>query len=303
MAHWVDALTDKEVEGTLACVDTLKTVPWAAPLLATTRSIVDKLLVGLTDHEAYAKNPVSAAEKSFLFELRFAAALASAGISATYEHGAGVGDTTVDFLVHLEPRPWLVELVSLHESAAFKAATWDQVETDGSGAKVNTFGFALGLDKEEPKQSEEGETLKAQERIGAKVFDSKSKKPLKFPEPGPAIHMLMVDARGFLGSGMGDKADWHQIVYGSEGLPPELVKFWKDPHTGKEAPIRGLLEHECPLPAAALIRERLHILAFVCERDFNPGELRERTFICCNPALFGSEDVARETLARWPIQR
>jgi hypothetical protein len=91
-------------------------------------------------------------------------------------------------------------------------------------------------------------------------------------------------------------------MYGAEGLPPELVKFWKDPNTGKEAPIRGLLDPECPLPAAALVRERIHVIAFVCEKDFTPGELRERTFMCCNPSQFESEDAAGEALAHWPIR-
>jgi hypothetical protein len=303
MAHWADSLTEKEVEGTLACVDVLKEVPWAAPLLAIARAIVGKLLVGVADREAYAKNPVSSAEKSFLFELRFAAALATAGVNATYEHGAGVGDSTVDFLVHLEPRPWLVELVSLHESVALKAATWSHVDASSSSVKVETFGFALGLDKEKPKQTDEGETLKAQERIGAKVFDSNGKKAVKFPGPGAAVHMLVVDARGFLGSGIGDTADWHHIVYGADGLRPELVKVWKDATTGKEAPIRGLLEADCPLPAAALVRERLHVIAFVCEKDFAPGELGKRMVFCWNPFRFESEDAAREALAHWPIQR
>ena len=303
MAYWADSLTKREVEGTLACVDLLKAVHWAAPLLATTKGIVDKLLVGIVDRKAYAASPLLAAEKSLLFEIRVAAALATAGVDATYEHRAGVGDSTVDFLVRLEPRPWLVELVSLHESVAVKAAAWSRVDEDESGAKIERFGFSLGLDNEEPKQTDEGETLKAQQRIGAKVFDSREKKPVKFPAPGAAVHMLLVDARGFLGGGLGDEADWRHLVYGASGLRPELVKLWKDPYTGKEAAIRGLFEAECPLPAAALVRERLHVIAFVCETDFAPNELRERMVMCCNPLLFESEATARATIARWPIRR
>ena len=81
------------------------------------------------------------------------------------------------------------------------------------------------------------------------------------------------------------------------------MKLWKDPRTGKEEPILGLLERGCPLASATFVRERLHVIAFICEKDFNLGELRERTFMLCNPALFESEGAAREAIATWPLRR
>ena len=146
----------------------------------------------MTDKKAYQANPLQPSEMSLLFEIRFARALTDAGLSAQYEHCAGVGNSTVDFLVDGDP-PWLVELVSLHESNAFKAASWK------SGVWA---GFQMGTNANDLRQSEEGETLKAQERIGGKVFDGQQ--PIKFPEPNGSIHMIMVDARGFLGDGHGD---------------------------------------------------------------------------------------------------
>jgi hypothetical protein len=56
-----------------------------------------------------------------LFEARFALALHDCGIAPEYEYAAGVGETTVDF----QFGRWLVELYSLGESDALKAATWE----------------------------------------------------------------------------------------------------------------------------------------------------------------------------------
>jgi hypothetical protein len=109
---------------------------------------------------------------------------------------------------------------------------------DESGSDVQVFGFSLGLDKDKPKQSAEGETLRAQRCIGAKVFGD-SKRPIKFPEPADAVNMVMADARGYLGSGIGDGADWHQIVSGARGLWPELVQHWVDPKTGSRRRFRA----------------------------------------------------------------
>lgn len=288
---WADSLKTEEVTATLDAANQLGSVAWAKPLLARAASILDRLRIGLTDKDAYRANPVTPAETSFLFEIRFACALANAGLKATYEYAAGVGTSTVDFRVELDP-PWLVELVSLHESDAFKAASW----TD------STFGgYLLRTDADDPRQSEEGETLKAQERIGAKVFDSK-RGPIKFPEPAGSIHMVMVDARGFMGDGHGDAADWRQMIHGPTGLEHYLVKYWTNPRTGARAAIRGLFEQECPLPAAGVAQQRLHVIGFICEKNFAPHEITKKSFYLCNPALFADETAARQALSQWPLR-
>lgn len=289
---WADSLTTEEVEATLEAARQLGAAPWAAPLLDGTKPILDRLRAGVNDRDAYRANPLRPSEMSFLFEIRFARSLAMAGLTAEYEHGAGVGKSSVDFRVNLDP-PWLVELVSLHESDGFKAAAWC------SGVWQ---GFALHTGSDDPRQSEEGETLKAQERIGAKVFDRKQGR-IKFPEPVGAINMVMVDARGFLGDGGGDRDDWHQIAYGPHGLEHHLVKHWTNPTTGVRAPIKGLFEPGCPLQAAPTAQARLHIIGFVCERSFAPAEIKEKSFYCCNPALFENEEAARAAMAGWPLRR
>ena len=81
---WSDSLRTEEVVGTLDAVDQLGGVSWAVPLLSQAASIVDRLRVGLADKDAYRANPITPAEMSFLFEIRFARAIASAGLTATY---------------------------------------------------------------------------------------------------------------------------------------------------------------------------------------------------------------------------
>jgi hypothetical protein len=288
---WTDTLKLEEVAGTLRAAERLESVGWARPLLDHTKHILDRLHVGLTDKDAYGLNPLAAAEMSFLFEIRFAAALAAAGLSAEYERSAGVGNSTVDFRVALNP-PWLVELVSLHESDAFKAASW----TNGV-----YHGYMLHTNATDPRQSLEGEALKAQERIGAKVFERRHG-PIKFPVPDGSIHLVMVDARGFGGDGHGAVADWCQISHGPSGLNPSCLLRWTDPKTGVAVPIKGLFEPECPLSAAPTLQARLHVIGFICERNFTEGEISARSIYRCNPSLFEDEAAAIGTMSRWPLR-
>jgi hypothetical protein len=65
-----------------------------------------------------------------LFELRYAHDLARADVAPVYEYPTGVGDSKVDFKLPGKV-PWLVELVSIRESDAMKAATTE--ETLGNG--------------------------------------------------------------------------------------------------------------------------------------------------------------------------
>ena len=283
-----DTLMKSELEGTLRAACRLRGVDWAKPLLnhKRTKQILDRL-------RGWPARPhkLTADKLPLLFEIRFAAALAAAGLSAEYEYNAGVGDSTIDFRVATDP-PWLVELVSLRESEAFKKASWN----DGV-----CQGYILDTHAEDPKQSLEGEAVRAQEKIGAKIFDGK--KPIKFPEPSGCIHMVMVDARGFGGDGHGDVGDWRQIVHGPAGLERPEVLCWTNPKTGNRKPISGLFEPECPLGAAKTSRDRVHVIGFVCEKIFAEREISEQAFYLCNPHLLGDAKAAQATMSGWPLRR
>lgn len=287
-----DNITLNEVTATVRAADALAHVAWAQPLLAQTAEIVNNLRTRLPDREA--GRPITGNDRAFFFELRFAEALYDSGLSARYEASYGVGASTVDFAVMGAPQ-WRIELVSLRSSDAVKAAT-----TSNEAAAVMVLTSPRdGAPLSEKIQSEEGEIIKAQERIGQKAFDGKL--PTKFPPPTEAIHMIMVDARGFIGGG-GDDADWAHIARGAAGLSVAQVRLWTDPKTGKREPIAGLFEPRCPGRAAATVQERIHVIGFVRERTFARGEIARATCYIPNPA-FESRARMGALLAKGPFTR
>lgn len=287
---WTNTLTENEVIATLAAEERLRGVDWAKPLLDCTSSMTDRVRVGLNDKAAYRANPVKPDEMSFFFEIRFADALAEAGMTASYEYSAGVGRSTVDFRVESNP-PWLVELVSLRESQAFKEASW---------ATPQCQGYFLSTNPNRPDQSVEGETRNAQRRIGMKVANREGR-PVKFPVPNDHLHMVIVDARGYMGDGKGLIDDFRQMVLGPDAVQPHFIQYWTDTETGQRGPIRGLFEQKCQLPASRVARERLHYIGLVCEKDFIPTELLDRIVYLPNLALFADEADAQRKFSGWPL--
>ncbi|MCG8447377.1 MAG: hypothetical protein MI753_16890 [Hyphomicrobiales bacterium] len=284
------SLSTEEVVATLRAADALASVPWAKPLLKHNADTVNNLRIRLDDRTA--GRPVRDNERGLLCELRYAETLHHAEARAEYEVNAGVGDTTVDFCVLSEPT-WLVELVGLRASKAVEAATND-----------NGVYASLVLSSPQPKatfaeqiQSEEAEIIKAQERIGEKAFRQGT--PVKFPQPAGKIQMIMVDVRGFIGGG-GDHYDWRHIANGPNGLPDCAIRTWTNPNSRVNEPIAGLFEERCRGRAAPTIRERIHVIGFVCEKTFEPGEIASSTVYCFNPHLVG--DTVRAAYEAWPLR-
>ena len=96
------------------------------------------------------------ANKAKLFELRFGHALRHAGIVPRYEV-PGEGESTIDFAFSSAKREWLVELMRLEETAAARQATKTQTDEEG----MSFISHILSTMAKDPRQSEEGETLKA----------------------------------------------------------------------------------------------------------------------------------------------
>ena len=65
----------------------------------------------------------------------------------------------------------------------------------------------------------------------------------------------------------------------------------------------GLFQPGCPLIAAPTLQSRVHFIGFICESTFAAGEIKQRVFYCCNPALFPDEAAAKAVMARWPLRR
>lgn len=285
------SISTEEVVATLRAADALASIPWAKPLLLHTADAVGNLRIRLADRKA--GRPVADDERGLFFELRYAETLHLAGAKADYEVSCGVGGSTVDFRVHATPS-WLVEVVGLRASDAVQAAIHD----DGTFASLMLTSPQPDAPFAEQIQSEEAEIIKAQERIGEKAFRGKA--PIKFPVPAGEIHMIMVDARGFIGVG-GDSYDWRHIANGSDGLPQPMVRSWKNPQTGATEPIAGLFEPGCPGRASPTVRERIHVIGFVCEKTFERLEIGRAAFYAFNPSLV--DDTVCAAWESWPLRQ
>jgi hypothetical protein len=278
-------LTSTEAMATAEAIETLRPLPWARPLL-------DRVEDG---------GGLATENMSTLLEVRFGRALHDCGIVPVYEHATGVGETSVDFAFG----GWNVELLSFDETDAAKAATWEAGPFFGRlllSPKPPTADEAQ-LDATERqrrselrKQSLEGETLKAIERIVGKVGNDG--RPSKFPVPdGTTRSMLVIDARA---QGRPDRLDCRQIAYGANALP-EWARYCWIGDDGQEFPILGAFDERNPLRGARYFRQRVHFLGIVSEETYEREELQYLIRFYHNPALFASEGDALAALRTFPL--
>jgi hypothetical protein len=274
---WGEILTAREAEYCQALLTELEGVDWARSLLARVRS------AGLS----YESKPL-------LFELRFAAEIHHRGLSATYEHPTGVGNDTVDFRIEHDGTDWLIELVSILPSDAVRRATRHY------GLFFETH---LSSDAQDPRESEEGELILVQQKIGAKVFDGN--RPIKFPRPHPPTYtVILVDMRGYGVTG-GDLWDYREIAYGPFGIPDHLQHFrhhWTDA-TGAVAPIRSLFDPANDRQRASpILRDRVHFLGFTADERYQPASLADGAHYLSNPHLFAEHGSSLSAFQRYPLR-
>lgn len=275
---WGEILTGKEVEYCERLRHELAAVAWAQPILSQ---------LPATENLSYTHKPL-------LFELRLAAEINARQLSATYEAGCGIGESSVDFEISANDVRWRIELVSISTSNAVKAATV---------TKDIFFRTVLSSDSEDPAHSEEGEILLVQQKIGEKVLRDGA--PTKFPAPEPnTYHIVLVDVRGFGLTG-GDRWDYREIAYGPAGLHGEIAVFrhhWRNPD-GSVAPILGLFDKKnTKQRAAALVRERIHLLGFCNDEDYSPGTLIKNSYYLANPHLIDSDSERTDVFHRYPLR-
>jgi hypothetical protein len=266
-----DTFTEEEAHGAVAMMRDLGAAPWARPLL---QAIADGS--GLTG-----------ANKALFFELRFGHGLHASCVTPPYEI-PGEAHSTLDFGFASVGKNFRVEMMRLTETTAAKAATRENVDEDG----VLYVSRVLNTNADDRRQSEEGETLKAVERICQKC--ERNGKPYKFPPPGGAINILLVDFRTFLDGG--DIPDRIHVALGGAHLRDVYRRYWK----GKL--IAGVFSRETMLRGAAEARERLHFIGFANEKSYRPGDFAAATQFVANPNLFANADQARAALAAWPLQ-
>jgi hypothetical protein len=236
-AQTFDFLTGAEAEAMQPIITELADVRWAKPLLA--------------DIEA-AGGPKTE-NKARLFELRFGHSLHRVGVEPKYEV-PGEGRSTVDFAFASGGTDFLVEMMRLEETVAVKAAT--TVKTFDDGATL--MARHLHSNADDPRQTPEGETLKAIQRICQKL--EKDGKPHKFPPLSEKTHVLLVDFRTFKNGG--DKWDRAHIGLGGSNVPDVFRNYYG----GKL--ISGVFDPNTTQKGAAEARGRLHFIGFVNEKSY-----------------------------------
>lgn len=278
-------LTSAEAMATADAIATLRPLPWA-------KSLIER---------ADERGGLTTENMATLFEVRFGRALHDCGITPTYEHATGVGETSVDFAFD----GWNVELLSFDETDAAKAATWDRGPFFGRMMVSPTPPTVdeASLDETERrrrsemrKQSPEGELLKAIERIVGKAQNGG--RPSKFPVPdGASKSMLIIDARA---QGRPDCLDCRQIAYGMGAVPVWAQYRWIG-DDGREFPIVGAFDERNPMRGARDFRERVHFLGIVSEETYDREELQFFVRFYHNPTLFAADDDALATLRTFPL--
>ena len=266
-----DNLSQAEADFAQTIMLDLANEPWAQPILG-----------GIHDNGGLTRE-----NKDRLFELRFAYALHRAGVTPRYEI-PGERKSTIDFGFTTQGQSWAVELLRLGETQAVKAATGHAVDEHG----ITWSGRVLSTTAEDPTRSIEGETLKAVQRICQKC--EKGGRPHKFPVPGEAYHMIMVDFRTFLNGG--DIYDRLHVALGPESLGLQHRLAWQG------QPISGVFSAQTAVRGAAEVRGRVHFLGFVRERTYRPDEFGVVLDLVANPYLFSDAAAVRAAGATWPLQ-
>jgi hypothetical protein len=259
---WTDTVTQSEIEYSDRAFRCLQGVAWAGPLLRK-----------IEQHGGVASAPIP-----LLLEARIAYAFHQNGQNPEYEFRTGVGTKTVDFRVQGSPG-WLLEVVSLMESEAVRDAT----QRDESFTSVVLTSLST-----DPRQSEEGEVVRAAERIADKAE--------KFPTPSQGtFHAILVDMRGY-GIGMADRDDYREIAYGATAVREECQHYW-DGH-----PVVGLFDPRNTRNSAQLVQSRVHYLGFLKEKRYCEGEIQRAGYYLPNPKFFSTNKEADTQLAFFPLR-
>ena len=97
------------------------------------------------------------------------------------------------------------------------------------------------------------------------------------------------------------------MAYGYSGIEPSeykdmLIRFWEI-KPGRKEPIKGLFEKNNPIKASKYIRERIHFIGFVREKEYVEGELADRTYYLGNPHLFKSNKEIKRAYQTYPLAK
>ena len=274
-SNFFDTFTEREATRMESVMADLDGMPWAQGVL----------------HSVQQNGGLIGKNMANFFELRFGHAVHKADVTVEYEV-SGEGDSTLDFGFTSKGRVWKVELMRLQETQAAKSATTTEIDEQG----VRWTKQLLSSNNKDKRQSPEGETLKAIERICQKC--EREGNPHKFSKPGTALHAILVDMRTFKNGG--DVHDRLHIGLGGEFVKAPYRMFWGDGKNRKW--ISGVFGSQTDLKGAPEARERVHFIGFVRERTFESGELAVATQFVANPHLFKDAAAVKAAIETWPLQ-
>jgi hypothetical protein len=273
--NFFDTFTEREATRMETVMADLDGVPWAQGVLHSVQQNGD--LVG--------KNMAN------FFELRLGHAVYKAGIAVEHEV-PGEGESTLDFGFTSKGRSWKVEMMRLQETQAAKAATTTEIDEQGTRWTKQI----LSSNNQDKRQSPEGETLKAIERVCQKC--EREGKPHKFSKPETALHAILVDMRTFKNGG--DVHDRLHIGLGGEFVKAPYRMYWGAGENRKL--ISGVFGPQTDLKGAPEARARVHFIGFVRERTFESGEFASATQFVANPHLFKDAAAVKAAIETWPLQ-
>jgi hypothetical protein len=76
--------------------------------------------------------------------------------------------------------------------------------------------------------------------------------------------------------------------------------YWE--HNGKRTLVTGVFNPRTKLKGAEIVRERLHLLGFVNEREFKADSFGGSVQFVANPYLIKTEEEARAIANAWPLK-
>lgn len=225
------------------------------------------------------------ADEGDLFTLRFGweLSLACPNADITYEFRAGVGETSVDFLLHVGGRRWLFECKAMNDSQMAKRMQESTREELGPRASVCWIDFDGSSPDRQARP--EAELHRVSQAIWQHVWrsdrgNSGTGTYTKFPERSREIaNVLVVNMAGLEGIGQPEEDQCKEIAYGSATIPA-MWRYGEFP---------GLFNSSNPDPGAVAVRERVDLLVFIDDVHgiYDDAEIRRSSYLAANPSSQG----------------
>lgn len=272
-------LRQDDINLTLQIIKKLKNIPWSNIMFRTInpQNLLDSISKGSLTNEQILQL------RANFFEFRIAYVIHRAGFLAEYEYKVGIGNSSVDFGVYIEPDNHspkiLIELTSLRDSDNVKRNTI----ISGNMSKYEST--TTPWDRE--NSPEIIELKKIQNVILNKVTNNEKNniKPIKFPQisySNKNSHIIIIDVRGSNGGSGLDINDYRNLLYGGKSFtdPEEHdlyavyeIKVNEKKEIRREL-IKGIFDSENSDPRSKYLQDRIHGIGFIHEKRYELDEIK-----------------------------